>query len=485
MPSRAADILLIPLDGRGSRRILAPPGRGCAVRVATFPEVMTTAPRLRRLKAVFVEVAGRGAGGVRRRALHAVFPGVPVIAVRLQGGRRGSRASAGRTATPLLRLPIDPDLLETLAGLHRRLEEARARTRRVLRRARGQRTTLMALASIVRATGSELDPQRIIELAMERVRAHLALRGWLFLQASHQQDVLVIERTGGEATAALKGRKVAFGDGIAGRAAQRRKPVFVPDPGADRLARGAAELPVPGKSGAILAIPLLSRGRVAGVVEAIGRGSGQGLLASHARLLALLLEPVAVALDNALLLKRSEELSITDDLTKLYNSRYLNATLRREVERSKRYRTPVSLIFLDLDGFKDVNDQYGHLWGSRTLVEVGQVISGTVREIDVVSRFGGDEFTVILPQTGPEGAQTIAERIRQRIAETRFLESYGMHVGVTASIGIASFPDHGRTKDELIARADQAMYIVKGRGKDGVALADPAFPRPLPARLVR
>ncbi|MBI4168889.1 MAG: GGDEF domain-containing protein, partial [Acidobacteria bacterium] len=190
-------------------------------------------------------------------------------------------------------------------------------------------------------------------------------------------------------------------------------------------------------------------------------------------------------LDNALLLRRSEELSITDDLTKLYNSRYLNATLRREVERSKRYRSPVSLIFLDLDGFKNVNDQHGHLWGSRTLIEVGEVIGKTVREIDVVSRFGGDEFTVILPQTGPEGALIIADRIRQRIEETTFLEAHGLNVRITASLGIASFPDHGRTKDDLIARADQAMYLVKGRGKNGVGLADPAGPCPLAAPSAR
>ncbi|HXH28513.1 MAG TPA: sensor domain-containing diguanylate cyclase, partial [Candidatus Polarisedimenticolia bacterium] len=235
----------------------------------------------------------------------------------------------------------------------------------------------------------------------------------------------------------------------------------------------------------VLAVPLMSRGRVIGVLEAVSGTSGPRFRAPDARLLSLLLEPAAVAVDNAVLLRRSEELSITDDLTKLYNSRFLNSTLRREVERSKRYRTPVSLIFLDLDGFKNVNDRHGHLFGSRTLVEVGAVIRGTVREIDIVSRFGGDEFTVILPQTGPEGAMTIAERVRQRISETRFLESHGLSVHISASIGIASFPDHGRTKDDLIARADQAMYRVKGRGKNGVALAECDLPRPQPVPTVR
>src|SRR3989442_13590961 len=172
----------------------------------------------------------------------------------------------------------------------------------------------------------------------------------------------------------------------------------------------------------------MSRGRLIGVVEAVDPLDAERFRNEDARLLTLLLEPAAVAVDNAMLLRRSEELSITDDLTKLYNSRFLNATLRREVERSKRYRTPVSLIFLDLDGFKNVNDQHGHLAGSRALVEVGAVIRNTVREIDVVSRFGGDEFTVILPQTGLEGAQIIAERMRAKVQDTVFLETFGIRV---------------------------------------------------------
>jgi diguanylate cyclase (GGDEF)-like protein len=169
-------------------------------------------------------------------------------------------------------------------------------------------------------------------------------------------------------------------------------------------------------------------------------------------------------------------LSVTDDLTQLYNSRFLNAALRREVERSRRYRVPLSLIFLDLDGFKSINDRHGHLCGSRALVEVGAVIRATVREIDVVARFGGDEFTVILPQTGRAGARVIAERIRERIAATHYLKAHGLEVRVTASLGIATYPEHGVTGDALVARADQAMYSAKGAGKDQVAVADARQP---------
>jgi diguanylate cyclase (GGDEF)-like protein len=226
------------------------------------------------------------------------------------------------------------------------------------------------------------------------------------------------------------------------------------------------------------AIPLRCRGRLVGVLALHARGRAARLAPPRERMLQGLLEPLAVAIDAALLLKKSQELSVTDDLTHLYNVRYQNAALRREVSRSRRYRVPVSLIFLDLDGFKSVNDRHGHLWGSRTLIEVGAVIRSVVREIDVVSRFGGDEFTVILPQTDARGARVIAERLRQRIAATVFLRAHGLEVKLTASFGIATYPDHGRTEEDLVNRADQAMYAAKEAGKNRVQSARNA---PIPA----
>jgi diguanylate cyclase (GGDEF)-like protein len=251
-----------------------------------------------------------------------------------------------------------------------------------------------------------------------------------------------------------------------------RSPLILSRNGGKPVPFPLPELPEKGRWGEILGIPLLSRGRAIGAVELVRGPERPPFRRKDIRLLTLLLEPMAIAIENALLLRRSEELSITDDLTKLYNSRYLNSYLLREVQRSRRYSAKVSLIFLDLDGFKNVNDQHGHLAGSRALVEVGAVIRNMVREIDVVSRFGGDEFTVILPQTGPEGALVIAERMRRHIEETVFLETFGLKVRITASFGIACFPDHGQTKDALIQKADQAMYRVKGRGKNGVEMAD-------------
>jgi diguanylate cyclase (GGDEF)-like protein len=303
---------------------------------------------------------------------------------------------------------------------------------------------LAALRRIVRVTASEADPRRMTTRALGALAPLAAVDGWALYLAP------------------------------AGGGPPAPRPAWCLRPG---LFRGLAPGPggrIPGRT----SVALRCRGRLVGILALHARGREARFPAPVERTLAGLLEPLAVAIDAALLLKKSEELSVTDDLTHLYNVRYQNAALRREVSRSRRYRVPVSLIFLDLDGFKSVNDRHGHLWGSRTLIEVGAVIRSVVREIDVVSRFGGDEFTVILPQTSAAGAKVIAERLRQRIAATVFLRAHGLEVKVTASLGIATYPDHGRTEEDLVSRADQAMYAAKAAGKNRVQSARNA---PIPA----
>ena len=169
--------------------------------------------------------------------------------------------------------------------------------------------------------------------------------------------------------------------------------------------------------------------------------------------------------------KRALELSVTDDLTRLYNSRYLNQVLRHETKRASRSGRPLSLLFIDLDGFKAVNDTHGHLCGSRALVEAAAVIRSSARETDVVARFGGDEFALVLPDTGAEGAYAVGERIRDRIAAHPFLAADGLNIRLTASVGLATLPDVATSSEELIHAADGAMYRVKRVGKNGIRAA--------------
>src|SRR5215471_19107108 len=167
---------------------------------------------------------------------------------------------------------------------------------------------------------------------------------------------------------------------------------------------------------------------------------------------------LGIPLDNAMLVQRAEALSVTDDLTQLYNSRYMTQVLRRETKRASRSGRPLSLLFIDLDGFKRINDTYGHLYGSRALVEAGALIRQCARETDVVARFGGDEFALILPDTGSEGAAAVGERIRDRVNAHAFLQ--GLEIHLTVSVGVATLPDVAASADGLVQAAAEAMYHV-------------------------
>ncbi|MES2745211.1 MAG: GGDEF domain-containing protein, partial [Bdellovibrionota bacterium] len=160
-----------------------------------------------------------------------------------------------------------------------------------------------------------------------------------------------------------------------------------------------------------------------------------------------------------------------DDLTGLYNHRYLDIALDRETKRSARYNSSFCLLFIDLDHFKPVNDTYGHLAGSQVLREVAAIIRATVRDVDLVFRFGGDEFVVLLIEAESATGLKTAVRIQERIQASKFVVAKDAIARVTSSIGVAAFPEHADEKERLIAVADECMYESKRRGKNQCVLA--------------
>lgn len=222
----------------------------------------------------------------------------------------------------------------------------------------------------------------------------------------------------------------------------------------------------------VIAIPLVCGERVLGVLEGIRQGEdARSFRKSEVAILDALSLPIASALANAVRIAEAERLSQTDDLTKLHNARYLRQFLLNEIRRARRYGTSVAALFLDLDDFKSINDLHGHLVGSHVLMEMAAVILSSVRDTDAVARYGGDEFVIVLPDTGIELAGIVAERIREKIVNFQFTGGRRLKLSLTASFGVAAFPQHASSPQQLIACADTAMYEAKAARKNCIRYA--------------
>jgi diguanylate cyclase (GGDEF)-like protein len=318
------------------------------------------------------------------------------------------------------------------------------------------------LSEMIRAVNASLDPERVADAMLSRVAGWLPAGAWAVVATDGHRGIRPMAARGLTQASGPTAQAVAL-------SVIRSGELFASaDLSADRRTPGA-------RRSSVLALPLVCRGRTVGAIVAFDRrpSSEEPKLTTAARAaLESAIEPGAIALDNAIRMQRAEALSVTDDLTSLYNSRYLSLVLRREVKRASRSGRPLSLLFLDLDGFKAINDRHGHLFGSRALVEAAGVIRSSARETDVVARFGGDEFALVLPDTGSEGATAVGQRVRDRIAEYVFLSGDDLNIRLTASVGVATLPDVAGSVESLIQAADQAMYRVKERGKNGIWVAD-------------
>lgn len=186
-------------------------------------------------------------------------------------------------------------------------------------------------------------------------------------------------------------------------------------------------------------------------------------------LLSILAAHTATALSNLITFQEVESLSVTDDLTRVYNYRFLKAALQREVERASRYGQVFSILMIDVDHLKKFNEVNGHLRGSELLRQLAAILSDRSRAIDLVAKYGGDEFLVILPQTTTGGAENMGWRICKAVEQARF--SHAQPGQITISTGVSSFPHHGATVQTLLAAADQALFAAKAKGRNCVVAA--------------
>ena len=322
-----------------------------------------------------------------------------------------------------------------------------------------------------KALTSSLQLDQVLRTIMQKVEEFLHPDTWSLLLMDEAKQELYFEIATGEASTALKDIRIKLGQGIAGWVAQTGEVVIVPDTSKDSRFFSQVDEKTKMETRSIVAVPVRFRDRALGVIELINCVGPDGFGERDLALLEVLADFAAIAMENARHVQRIHELTITDDCTTLYNARHLNFVLETEIYRSQRYNYEFSLIFIDLDHFKNINDTYGHLTGTRLLAEIGNMVKASCRLIDFAFRYGGDEFVVLLPQTGKENAFVVARRLHRRIRESTWQMDGGINVRITASVGVASYPSDSRDKSKLLSLADEAMYLVKNTTRDSVAAA--------------
>jgi diguanylate cyclase (GGDEF)-like protein len=291
--------------------------------------------------------------------------------------------------------------------------------------------------------------------------------GAVYLRRARGQELYV--RVGRHLDAADAKKPIPFGQGLAGWVASSGFPVVVPS-GEDGPVLADPE-PI---ASTALAVPLETQSQLVGVLAIYGCADERSFDASDLETILSLARQAGVGIENVLLHEDAKRMSITDGLTGIWNYRYFQMTMQRDIERAMRRPEQLTLMVIDIDHFKQVNDQHGHQRGDAILIELAQRVLDSIRKIDFLARYGGEEFVIILPDTGEEGALTAAEKIRSAVADMPFGGDGDEPVPVTVSIGFAVHPTHGVTPQELLGAADKAMYEAKRRGRNRVLGADDA-----------
>jgi len=322
-----------------------------------------------------------------------------------------------------------------------------------------QLNLLINMSALINST---LDVQEIIKYAIEGSTRLLDAEAGSLLFLEEEVGELFFAEAVGEKGEKVKGIKLKTGQGVAGWVAEKGEPVIVHDASSDPRFFDGVDKISHFVTRNIVCVPLRTKDRILGSIEVINKNSGI-FDSDDMLILTALANQVAVAIENA----RLYEESIVDGLTGLYQRKYFELRLEEELKRSQKCKHPLNLVMIDIDYFKRVNDEHGHLIGDAVLKEIASVFKKSIRLEDVVARYGGEEFVLIMPHTSVEDMRKTGERLRAEIEE---MEISGIRITISVGIGHFDGKEMDFNHKDLINRADRALYLAKKRGRNRVEM---------------
>jgi len=326
---------------------------------------------------------------------------------------------------------------------------------------------LSALRLIISEINSILELDKVLDLIIQKaIQVVEAERGSLML-FDHKKEELYIKSSVRLSKKTVSAVRIKPGEGIAGWVFKEGKPLLIKEGAKDirfkKFNKTKEELR------SIISIPLKIKDQVVGVINLDNKREGNIFNLDDLKLLSVFANETAIAIQNAQLHQKVKQQAITDELTGLYNFRYIKDRLEEEVKRAQRFKHPLALIMADIDDFKNFNDTYGHPEGNKVLKSLANILRSNIREVDIVARYGGEEFIIILPEANREEAKKIAERIRSKVEKCNFADEKNYpERKITISLGITSCFKENITPQGLVQKVDQALYLAKGKGRNRV-----------------
>lgn len=338
---------------------------------------------------------------------------------------------------------------------------------------------LSILYNVSQAMTASIDPEELCNLLGEVITKNVGVQDFAILLIDPETRQLEVKAAlGFKRNELVRSLSFQVGEGITGKAVADKKAVYIPDTSLDPAYlhyKGVKE-----EGGSFLCLPIVAKDRVLGAVN-FSRNDIHAFGEGEIKVLTTIVAQVAIAMENARLYATTKELSLTDELTKVYNRRHFHKMLEMEFKRARRFGRPLSLLMIDVDHFKHFNDTFGHLEGDHVLVDIAKTLSDNLREVDTIARYGGEEFAVILPNTPEPDARQVASKLKEWVEKLPMSPDLPKKTRVTVSVGVSTLHPEADSIEGLINHADIALYRAKSRGRNRVVVFQDGETAPLRA----